>query len=665
MPTHYTPDSEREAGEPTLPVSPRDAAMHALVYRRQLRQRPSPSGRRIAGWVGTLLIHLVFLFGMILGPAYNVLPPPPDDLDNPDALQVRLIDKPPPPVPPVRGTPSKAPVAKAKQATSKSVASRASRGSHAAATASANKALPAIAVPAAPPPQVKPDVKVTAPPPSVQAVAEKPLVQPTAPPQQPDLEKVPLPTPAPPDLAVDTPKPTVVPPRFQPEPVRKAQMEGTAPMPPPASLSLPPIPSSQPAVTPTPPQITAEKTTPVPTTTMTLASVPRPEVQESSAPPTPQDTPLPAIAQEPTAPPAPQVTTDLPRPVPPKVAVETVRAPAVQADAELEAVPLPDASAKANLSAPVADVSRPAIQAPAVTPGELQRPVAGEDTAPAPPGQAPGDNAAGEATAQAQNEQGKAAADNSVAPSKGEPGAPSAAGESTAANAGTNTPGAAADTGKPGAAKGADEGERLTGANGTSQRADGVEGGQGDKTGQVGAYVELKPRGNVTPQNGAHVHIDYKATRFDGAWTPKGESSVDTALRHGVEATTVKFTVPLPRGVRINCTAGPGASGGAMKQAISLFTLGCGGDPPPKPSEPDKLVKNQTMASKPLADNLPPANATTVAAAPQPIDNTAFCTTARVAGGPLPPGCEPTIKINVQAAPQANGSWVPASDQFK
>ncbi|MGN6479800.1 hypothetical protein [Luteibacter sp.] len=664
MPTHYTPDSEREAGEPALPMSPRDAAMQALVYRRQLRQKPSPSLRRIVGWVGTLIIHMVFLFGMILGPAYNTLPPPPEP-ENPDALQVRLIDKPPPPVPPVRGTPSKAPVAKAKKASSKAVASRASRGSHAAAVASANKALPAIAVPAAPPPQVKPDVKLTAPPPSIQAVAEKPLVQPTAPPPQPDLEKVPLPTPAPPDLAMETPKPEVVPPRFQPEPVRKAQAEGTTTMPPPASLSLPPVPTSQPAVTPTPPQITAEKTAPVPTTALTLATVPRPEVQESSAPPTPQDTPLPAISQEPTAPPAPQVTADVPRPVPPKVAVEAVRAPAVEAEAELEAIPLPDATARPNVSAPVADVSRPALQAPAVTPGAIQLPVAGIDTEPAPPGQAPGDIASGEASAQAQNEQGKANNDTSASANEGAPGAPSAAGDATAANAGTNTPGASAETGKPGAAKGTDEGERLTGANGTSQRSDGVEGGQGDKTGQVGAYVELKPRGNVVPQNGARVHIDYKATRFDDAWTPKGESSVDTALRHGVEATTVKFAVPLPRGVRLNCTAGPGVSGGAMKQAISLFTFGCGGDPPPKPSEPDKLVKNQTLTSKPLAENLPPANASTVAAVGQPIDNTAFCTTARVAGGPLPPGCEASIKINVQAAPQASGSWVPASDQFK
>ena len=69
--------------------------------------------------------------------------------------------------------------------------------------------------------------------------------------------------------------------------------------------------------------------------------------------------------------------------------------------------------------------------------------------------------------------------------------------------------------------------------------------------------------------------------------------------------------------------------------------------------------------AKPLAENLPPANSATVAAAPVALDNTALCTTARITGGPLPPGCEPSIKINVPAAQPASGSWVPASDQFK
>ncbi len=672
MHTPGPPDSDRSIAANSLPVSPREAAMRALVYRRLLREKPRESLRRITGWVGTILIHLVFLFGMILGPAYDMLPPPPEP-ENPDALQVRLLDKPPPPVPPVRGTPSTAPVAKVKHTTTwDTKASRAARGSHAAAVASAKtQTPPAAAVPAAQPPKVKAAPKPVAPPPSVAAVVDHPVVQPKAPPPQRDLEKVPLPTPAPPDLAVDTPKPQVVPPAFQPEPVRPPRDEGSQAMPPPASLSIPPTPAAQMTVTPTPPTITAERTTPVPTQAMTLATVPRPEVEESSAPPTPQEAPLPQVAPEP-ATPTPDLTVDT-RPVPPKVAVQPIQAPPVEAQAELEAVPLPDATTKPSVSAPVATVDRPTVQAPAVSPGEMQRPVVGVDTAPSAPGQAPGDTAAGESMAQAAATQGKQGENQAAEPVKGQPAGKASPGNADVA--GSNTPGAAQESGKPGAAKGAEQGERLTGANGTSNRDDGVVGGQGDKTGQVGAYTELKPRGNVTVQNGPHFHVDYKPTRFDGAWTPKGESSVDTALRHGVEASTAHFAVPLPRGIRLNCTVGPGTAGsqgaggakaGAAMNAISIFTLGCGGDGPPKAMNTDATAKNQTMApAKPLAENLPPANAATVAAAPVALDNTAYCTAARVAGGPLPPGCEASIKINVPAPNAASGSWVPASDQFK
>lgn len=662
MPT-LPPDSDPSIASTSLPVSPREAAMQALVYRRTLRQKPGASGRRIAGWVGTILIHVFFLFAMVLGPAY-VPPPPPPEPESTSALQVRLIDKPPPPKPPARGTPSRAPVVQTLWKTKHSKASSASSGSRATAVASAAKTRPAVATPAAPVSRTKPAPKPAAPPPSVEAVAQKPPVPPKAPPRQPDLERVPIPAQAPPDLAVDTPKPQVVPPRFQPEPVRKPQVEGTAPMPPPASLAIPPTPASQMAVTPETPQITSDRTAPVPTVAMTLATVPRPEVEASSAPPTPQDTPLPAIAQEPSAPPAPQVT-PVDRPVPPKVAVEAIRAPAVETESELEAVPLPDAVAKPTVGAPDTSSDRPVVQAPAVTPGELQRPVAGADASPSPAGEAPGANAAGESTAQAAAAQGKAGEQSTPSPSGSS--IPSAPGVTTASASGSNTPGASAESGKPGAPTGVEDSNRLTGANGTSDRADGVAGGQGDKAGQVGAYTELKPRGDVTLHPGAHVHVDYQATRFDKDWTPKNESSVDTAIRRAADKATVHFTVPLPRGLRLNCVAGPGSAGGKMN-AISLLTLGCGGDPPPKPdaANASNLVKNQTMApSKPLAPDLPPADSSTVASAPVAVDNAAFCATARVAGGPLPAACAPSIKINVQTAPSASGSWVPASDQFK
>ena len=174
MPKTYHPDSDRPIAANSLPVSPREAAMRALVYRRRLRERPRDRLLRVFGWVGTIIVHIVFLFGMILGPAYDVLPPPPEP-ETTNALQVRLIDKPPPPVPPVRGTPSKAPVAKTRWNTARSKASRASSGSRAAAVASATKPLPAIAVPAAPAPKIQPDLRPKAPPPSVVATIERPL----------------------------------------------------------------------------------------------------------------------------------------------------------------------------------------------------------------------------------------------------------------------------------------------------------------------------------------------------------------------------------------------------------------------------------------------------------------------------------------------------------
>jgi hypothetical protein len=638
--------------------------MTALDYRRRLRQKPGASLRRIAGWVGTILIHIFFLFAMILGPAYNVVPPPPEP-DNPEMLQVRLMDKPPPLKPPVRGTPSTAAVAKVKHTTQWSTkASASSRGSHAAAVASAKtNTPPAVATPAAPAPKVPPAPRPATPPPSVAAVPERKLVQPKAPPPQPELEKVPVPTQAPPDVVVDAPRPQVVPPRFQPDPVRRPQLEGAAPMPPPASLALPPTPASQMVSTPAPPQITSEHTTPVPKAAMTLATVPRPEVEETAAPPTPQEAPLPQVAPEPVAPTPDLTVENRPVPVPPKATVEAVKAPPVEATAELEAVPLPDAISKPTVSAPVASVDKPAVQAPAVTPGEMARPVAGADTEPAAPGQAPGDTSAGESTARTAADAGKDGKNAKAAPIEGVSDGKSSPGDANVS--GSNTAGAKQESGKPGAEKGVDESDRLTGANGTSNRTDGLPGGQGDKAGPVGngAFTELKPRGNVNPQSGARVHIDYKATRFDGAWTPKGESSVDTVIRQGVEKATVHTTISLPRGIRIDCTAGPGAAGGKMS-AISIFTLGCSGEPPPKAANADATVKNQTMApAKPLAENLPPANAATVAAAPVALDNTALCTTARITGGPLPPGCEASIKINVP--PPKAGSWVPASDQFK
>jgi hypothetical protein len=47
-------------------------------------------------------------------------------------------------------------------------------------------------------------------------------------------------------------------------------------------------------------------------------------------------------------------------------------------------------------------------------------------------------------------------------------------------------------------------------------------------------------------------------------------------------------------------------------------------------------------------------------------DNAAECAAARVAGGPLPPGCASDLPLAapVRLPAAASSSWVPAGDQF-
>jgi hypothetical protein len=82
--------------------SPLAAASRARVYHQRTRQRPRERGRQAVAAIGALLVHIVFLLSFVLGPAYEVTPPPEPKLQF---MQVRLIEPPePPPPPPVRGT---------------------------------------------------------------------------------------------------------------------------------------------------------------------------------------------------------------------------------------------------------------------------------------------------------------------------------------------------------------------------------------------------------------------------------------------------------------------------------------------------------------------------------------------------------------------------------
>ncbi|WP_424681363.1 hypothetical protein [Frateuria sp. YIM B11624] len=631
-------DSPADAHTVVMLRSPRDAAMRAIVYRRRRAERPRDRGLRIAGMVGALLVHLLVLFGAILGPAYE-LPEPPRDTTP---LQVRLIDKPePPPPPPVRGTPPK-------QVGPRHRGRAATTAARTAERAPTTQNRPATATPDIP------VITVTAPKATIRIAAVAAPAPPLAlphPQPTPDLAPVPL-AGAPPQVNLDTP-PAVrpVPPKFQPEPMRKAQLEGNRPMPTPPSLALPALPAQAPPPIAAP-SIALDRVAPPtgqPPSTVTLV---RP--QPATAPAEPQVEPIPLPAQAaPTINLAPQVSA--PTPVVPRERPQ-VQAPSIQlGEPQLTAVPVDTAKAPAapQPAAPTIEVPKAASPAASIT---LARPQAAALTPSAEP-------AASEATAAAAS-----AAQNNVA---------QPANANTPENAPSSAPDATpqgSDNGNPGAREVATE---AASRNGAPAPAAGQGSGQGEgkqgkaqpgaaagaEHGRLGSYIQLKPRGDTDIMEHSSPNIGYRPTRFEGDWTPEGESSIDTALRHAVEKTTVKHTFHLPRGVRINCKVSP-------LFPIALF--GCGGDPPAQAAKDPELYKRLDLApAKPLdptaSTSVAKAQSAPAPAAPIHLDNAAQCAAARVSGGPLPPGCPgegPLSPRPIQAPAAAASSWVPASDQF-
>jgi hypothetical protein len=185
---------------------------------------------------------------------------------------------------------------------------------------------------------------------------------------------------------------------------------------------------------------------------------------------------------------------------------------------------------------------------------------------------------------------------------------------------------------------------------------------QGAPHGAVGDYVQLKPTGDTEIMRRGAPDIGYRATRFDKDWTPEHESSVDTALRRAVEKTTVKHTFHLPRGVRVEC---------AVKPLLPIALFGCRNPDPPAAPVADKVYDRLHLApadplAKPSVTASRPVSSSSAPAAMIKVDHGAECAAARLAGGPLPPGCAVDLytaqPIHVPAS--SASSWVPASDQF-
>jgi hypothetical protein len=629
------------------------------VYRRRTRQRPRERGLRAVAAIGTLVLHLVFLFGFVLGPAYEVKLPPES---NEKFLQVRLIETPePPPPPPVRGTPPKELGPRHQGRASRPVPA----SQHIASTQAPAAAQP---TPVAATPVVAQAAKPGAPAPKPVAAPTPPVSLPQPAPT-PQLQPIPLAGEPPP---VSLPIPIVqppVPPRFQPESVRKPQLEGTRPLPPPQSLVMPETPAQMPLAI-SAPSIALD--TEIPKSSVP-ASVTPIHVEIPAAPPVPELQPIPLPAQ-----PSPIVNLraqlSLPAPSVPREQVH-VQAPSIEvAEAQPEAgPPAPAAPAQVQLSVPavkidIADkalapaiqpsIERPQISVPvAVAIAPAAQPATASKSAESPTPAATQPPATSEASPSASDV--SAGRDVSSAPNATPQGSDTATpGEPNGVVAAPENDSSHAHGPQPKAGQGSDKGR------GGKDQGPGQTGGnqpgaaEGAKQGELGSYVQLKPHGDTEIMSHGTPNIGYKGTRFDNDWTPEGESSVDTALRHAVEKTTLKHTFHLPRGVRVECSVMP---------LLPMSLLGCTNpDPPPAPVAAKVYDRLHLAPANPVAV---PAPATSAAAAAPMVkfDNSVQCAEARVAGGPAPPGCEGSaVPVKPMRAPAStSSSWVPASDQFQ
>jgi hypothetical protein len=636
MPLPRDPNAARPPAQRPAQVllnSPLAASSRMLNQRARRRPRPPVLWRRVLALAGSLLVHLLFLFAFILGPAWE---PPPVGEAPPAKLKLRFIELPdlaPPPAP--KGTPPRrtGPVHQGHVA----VQGARRRTATAAHPVPRPPAVAARAVPA-------PSAKAAAAP-----VPPRSLPRPAP---APKLQPVPLADRPPP---VSLPKPALqplAPPKFQPQPVRAPQAEGNQPMPPPPSLAMPKLPPQAPPVI-APPSVALDRMAP--------------------------DTAAPAITQPvhvdlPAAPPAPELqAVPLPAPAAPRVNLQaTLSAPAPAAPQHLPQVQAP--AAVPAEQQPLAAIPLAAPAAPSVTPApKATLEIANDQTPirisqPAPVALSPGENApapAGASNEAAATPDEAAAPDISTAPEANpqgsdhaRPGEPQGVGESVdTATVHGNGPPASHGLGHATAgAAGKDEGEQA----GVHEGAAAGTQPPGQAPGSVPEYIQLKPTGNTTVMRHNVDGVRYTPTRFDPYWTPEGESSVDTALRHAAEKTTVEHTFHLPRGIRIKCVAMP---------LVPVALLGCGNaDPPPAPVA-QKVYDRLNLPAAPggSVPSMPPPAPAASAAAPAHValDNSVQCAEARVTGGPPPPGCPPTGAVVKGYAPAASSSsWAPASDQF-
>ncbi|MET0617079.1 MAG: hypothetical protein ABWZ54_04875 [Luteibacter sp.] len=108
-------------------------------------------------------------------------------------------------------------------------------------------------------------------------------------------------------------------------------------------------------------------------------------------------------------------------------------------------------------------------------------------------------------------------------------------------------------------------------------------------------------------------------TRFEKDWAPRDENALNKGLRRAIETTTVKKTVDLGHGVRVNCST-----------VFFVLPVGCGGEDPSKAAKKDGDVRLNMAPANPLVKDTPGA---------PPARGDAECIAAYRADERVPEGC--------------------------
>lgn len=557
-----------------------------MLHQMRWRKPPRQYGLMVVAWVLSILVHLVAAAGMLLVRTPQAHEPPPEGQAN--AIQVRFIDAhpAPPPPPPVAPRPVETPPRRAPRTAVRRPAARPSQAPR----------LAPVPVPA----PARPVTRVRADKPEVKAV-------PTT-----KLAKV---APVVPATPVKTPPPVTPPaPRPASPPVPKAPADIAPPPPPklvlePSKMALPP-----PKVTlQEPPKVSVPSS---PSTFDQPIPVERPRVEigapklevQSEQPVAPQV----AAVQAPSQAPMPVIDTGAP------VAPQTqVTAPKIEVPAQTTATIAPAAEVSVSMPARAASQALPA--APVLAPQV--------HIEPAPAASAPKIDATPPQLASVPDRVAVAAPATVPAPAKAQsvPApvrvaevAPPAPAASTSWVQQSDTFGK-----KP---------IRQPGHGTADQR----QAGQGSPNG-VPDYIQRQPQGNTDVMTRHYKGLQYKRTIFDQYWAPDNRDLLSSMLQRLVDALSFHKTFNLGHGVRVHC-------GGW------LLGFGCGGDPPPPPSALSNDPRLNMAPAKPLVPGLgastaPPPKLPPPGSSEQSVQ----CETARVSGGPLPPGCRP--------AKGAQGDW--------